>query len=102
MIYTMFETESLLNECEYVSDYRKYCAQVVHYTVVETFYIYTVCNLIRSGDQRTFYRERVHHMFLRMLYLLVDINSKIISQDFASQLSLQSISEMQGYLLKLQ
>ena len=46
MIYTMFETESLLNESDYISDYRKYCAQVVHYTVVETFYIFTVCNMV--------------------------------------------------------
>lgn len=26
MIYTMFETESLLNESDYISEYRKYCA----------------------------------------------------------------------------
>jgi len=26
MIYTMFETESLLIESDYVSEYRRYCA----------------------------------------------------------------------------
>ncbi len=50
MIYTMFETESLLNESDQISVYRKYCTQVVQYSVVETYYIFTVCNLVQSND----------------------------------------------------
>lgn len=50
MIYTMFETESLLNESEQITGYRKYCAKVVQYTVIETYYIFTVCNLVQSND----------------------------------------------------
>ena len=102
MVYTMFETESLLSEADYDSKYRPYCSQVVHYTVVESFYIYTVCNLVQSADQRTFYRERVHHMFLRTMYLLADINMKVINDEFPGQLTVSSIHEMQDYLQELQ
>ena len=41
-------------------------------------------------------------MSLRMLYLLADINEKIISGDFWNQLAPGSIQEMQGYLTNLQ
>ena len=55
---------------------------MVHYTIVENYYIVTVCNLVQSADQRTFYRERVLHMSLRMLHLLADINQKVIAGSF--------------------
>jgi hypothetical protein len=87
----MFESESLLNESDNISEYRQYCTQVVHYTVVETFYIFTVCNLVQSSDQRTFYRERVHHMSSRMLYLLADINFKVSAHNFRDHLAPQAI-----------
>ena len=40
-------------------------------------------------------------MSLRMLYLLADINDKVVSGIFKDQLAPQSIHEMQGYLQNL-
>lgn len=98
----MFETESLLNESEQITGYRKYCAKVVQYTVIETYYIFTVCNLMQSNDQKTFYRERVLHMSLRMLYLLADIKEKIDRDVFGTEIELRSIADLQDYLSNLQ
>lgn len=72
MTQMMFETQCLLTDAAYDSALQKYCRKVVSYTLAETYYIFTVCNLVESNDTRTFYRQRVHHMSLRFFYFLVD------------------------------
>jgi hypothetical protein len=41
-------------------------------------------------------------MFLRTMYLLADINMKVINDEFPGQLTVSSIHEMQDYLQELQ
>ena len=67
--------------------YIAYCMQVVSYCMSEMFYLFTVCNLVQSNDQKKFYRERTLHSSMRMLHLLFNFSSQVTDRSFNSHVA---------------
>ena len=95
MIQTMFETEGLLG-VEPVNSggatFSDFCDQVVNSCQVETFYVFTVGTLVQSNDQKSFYRDRIFNLSLRVFYLLIEIRT--LNEGTPSKKTKQSLTDL--------
>eukprot|EP00347_Sterkiella_histriomuscorum_P001314 403372510 len=98
MIKTVFETEGLLGMTE---TFTSYCDKILDFVHAEKFYIFTCVQMINSTNPKDFYRERSLFSLLRIFYFLASLKEVIENQTFGKDLNLDSIRELQQYMLGL-
>ncbi|CDW75850.1 UNKNOWN [Stylonychia lemnae] len=98
MIKTVFETEGLLGMTE---QFTSYCDKIIDFVIAEKFYIFTCVHMINSNNPRDFYRDRSLLSSLRIFYFLASLKQTIEEQVFGKDLNLDSIKELQQYMLGL-